>query len=499
MPPSAPRRRFPHLRAMFLDRWKLSLLYVFIAPAIWLQYHTDRDKKRELALFCCSLLACVPLAERLGFATEQLAMHVGDVAAGLINVTFGNAPELIVTYVALGQGRPTIVQDSLLGSILSNLLLVLGPSLFAGGVRKRHNTFSPVLSSTLLSALFLSAIGVAICSNLPERLAHVHLASTHPMKISAIEITRRPALDISRAISAAELVFYFSFLVFSLRTHAALFDGEHTGGSGPGFTGGGRGGEEGGTSTSVRGRGATAGFGKAGRGGGAQGLVRDADGRWISESLAATFEEGLAYVGPPFSASMHDPSRADMPTEGGGVRGVGRAHEKSVTITREEEADGDDEEEDVLGLFGSILWLGLLVFLISWVSNGLVESIDGAAKTSGLSELFISAIILPNVNNAPEHMVSISLGLKDKAGLVLAIALGSATQLALFLLPAAVITDWGVMGGALDLRMRPIEGASYVFAVLVGECRGPIRSQLAHAPFITLPLLPSYFHSCNSL
>ena len=112
-----------HLSALFLERWRLSVLHMFLPMALYLQYHSHGH---ELALFCCSLLACVPLAERLGFATEQLAMHVGDVAAGLINVTFGNAPELIVSYIALGQRAPTIVQDSLLGSTLSNLLLVLG-------------------------------------------------------------------------------------------------------------------------------------------------------------------------------------------------------------------------------------------------------------------------------------------------------------------------------------------------------------------------------------
>ena len=90
--------------------------------------------------FTLSLLALVPLAERLGWATEQLADHTGTVVGGLLNATFGNATELIVAVLAIHNGLLRVVQLSLLGSVLSNLLLVLGCAFFFGGLQRKGQT-----------------------------------------------------------------------------------------------------------------------------------------------------------------------------------------------------------------------------------------------------------------------------------------------------------------------------------------------------------------------
>ena len=96
----------------------------------------------ESITFIFSLLAIAPLAERLGFVTEQLALHTSETIGGLLNATFGNATELIVACTALNKGLYRLVQLSLLGSILSNLLLVLGCSFLFGGYR--HKTQVPL-------------------------------------------------------------------------------------------------------------------------------------------------------------------------------------------------------------------------------------------------------------------------------------------------------------------------------------------------------------------
>jgi Ca2+:H+ antiporter len=92
------------------------------------------------------MLGIIPLAERLGFATEQLALFTGPKVGRLLNSAFGNATELIISIHALSRGKLHVVQQCLLGSILSNLLLVLGSAFFSGGLAcgKTMQTFSKV-------------------------------------------------------------------------------------------------------------------------------------------------------------------------------------------------------------------------------------------------------------------------------------------------------------------------------------------------------------------
>lgn len=112
--------------------------------------------------FVFSLLALAPLAERLSFATEQVAIHTNETIAGLLNVTFGNATELIVSISALVRGLYRLVQLSLLGSILSNMLLVLGCALFCGGIYHSEQRFGTI-SSQMNSTLLMLAVTAIIC------------------------------------------------------------------------------------------------------------------------------------------------------------------------------------------------------------------------------------------------------------------------------------------------------------------------------------------------
>src|SRR6185369_13365867 len=93
-------------------------------------------------IFLASCLAIIPLAGWLGHATEALAHHTGEGVGSLLNATFGNAAELIIAMMALHKGLYPVVKASLTGSIIGNILLVLGASVLAGGIRYRHQRFN---------------------------------------------------------------------------------------------------------------------------------------------------------------------------------------------------------------------------------------------------------------------------------------------------------------------------------------------------------------------
>jgi Ca2+:H+ antiporter len=152
--------------------------------------------------FTFALLALAPIAERLGFVTEQLAIHTNETIGGLLNATFGNATELIVAIAALNKGLFRLVQLSLLGSILSNMLLVLGMAFFCGGLRHRVQTFNKISSQVNSTLLMLSTAGVM----LPTVLT-----------LSGEE-SRMGELGFSRYASILLFVSYFAFLYFQVNT-----------------------------------------------------------------------------------------------------------------------------------------------------------------------------------------------------------------------------------------------------------------------------------------
>lgn len=104
-----------------------------------------------------SVLAIIPLAALLSFGTEEISIRVGETLGGLLNATLGNAVELIVAIIALFQCELTIVQTSLIGSVLSNILLVLGMCFAAGGLRYKEQTFG-VTAAQLNSSLLVMAV-----------------------------------------------------------------------------------------------------------------------------------------------------------------------------------------------------------------------------------------------------------------------------------------------------------------------------------------------------
>ena len=116
----------------------------------------------DLAVFVTSVLAIIPLAGLMGRATENLAHHLGPGVGGLLNATFGNAAELIIALLALANGKVDLVKASITGSIIGNILLVLGLAMLLGGFRHRRQTFNATAAGMGGTLLTLASIGLII-------------------------------------------------------------------------------------------------------------------------------------------------------------------------------------------------------------------------------------------------------------------------------------------------------------------------------------------------
>ncbi len=161
------------------------------------------------AIFITSCLAIIPLAAWMGTATEEIAVVVGPSLGGLLNATFGNATELIIAIVALNAGLVDVVKASLTGSIIGNLLLVMGLSMLLGGLRYKEQEFQPTVARVNASSMNLAVIALL----LPTA---VHYTSTG--------IDEPTIQKLSIAVAFILIAVYGLTLLFSMKTHTYLYD-----------------------------------------------------------------------------------------------------------------------------------------------------------------------------------------------------------------------------------------------------------------------------------
>ncbi|EFH52366.1 hypothetical protein ARALYDRAFT_485541 [Arabidopsis lyrata subsp. lyrata] len=330
---------------------KLTLLFLAIPLAILANsYHYGRP-----LIFGLSLIGLTPLAERVSFLTEQLAFYTGPTVGGLLNATCGNATELIIAILALANNKVAVVKYSLLGSILSNLLLVLGTSLFFGGIAniRREQRFDRKQADV---NFFLLLMGL-LCHLLPLLLKY---AATGEASTSLIN---KMSLTLSRTSSILMLIAYIAYLIFQLWTHRQFFEAQED----------------------------------------------DDD-----------------------------------------------AYDDEVTV----------EETPVIGFWSGFAWLVGMTILIALLSEYVVATIEDASDSWGLSVSFISIILLPIVGNAAEHAGAIIFAFKNKLDISLGVALGSATQISLFVVPLSVIVAW-ILGIKMDLNFNILETSSLALAIII--------------------------------
>ena len=195
-------------------KFKLSLdwLLVFVPVTLVLRYWPGVSN--PTALFICSAIAIVPVAGWIGRATEELAARLGEGFGGLLNATFGNAAELIIASIALSKGLTNVVKASITGSIIGNILLVLGLSILLGGVKHKEQRFNKAGARTSVISLSLAAIALMIPTVF-------HSAAT----ASPAGLDQHMEQHVSLGIAAVLFVTYICVLVFTLGTHKHFFIG----------------------------------------------------------------------------------------------------------------------------------------------------------------------------------------------------------------------------------------------------------------------------------
>jgi Ca2+:H+ antiporter len=280
---------------------------------------------------------------------RQLSFVTGSTVGGLLNATFGNATEMIICIFALKNNMIRVVQLSLLGSILSNMLLVLGSAFLFGGLAhpKKAQTFRKATAQVSSGLLLMAVMGLLFPATL-------HATKTE-MNSGVSE------LILSRFSSIVMLVAYTAYLFFQLISHRELYDPE------------------------------------------GEGVEREA---------------------------------------------------------------ASDSDECKLAFWVSIAWLTILTIFISILSEYLIDAIEGASTSWNVPVSFISVIILPIVGNAAEHASAIMFALKDKLDLSLGVAIGSSTQISMFVIPFCVVIGWP-MGIDIDLNFQIFETTTLFITVLV--------------------------------
>ncbi len=323
------------------------LLTPFIALAVILELaHASAT-----IVFFSAALGIIPTAALMGLATEELAARSGPGIGGFLNVTFGNAAELIIAVFLLAEGLQEVVKASIIGSILGNLLLVLGLSMFVGGIGRKKQVFNQTAATATATMLFL-AVAAMIMPAVYALVAGGGLPSVSDDIVdfgSDLE-------ELSIGVAIVLGITYIGGLVFSLRTHSDVYN-------------------------------------------------------------------------PPYAEEEHE-------TFGWSVR-------RCVAM---------------LAVAGAAVGL---------VSEILVGSISEASESLGISEFFVGIIIVAVVGNAAEHWVAVLVAKKDKMDLAVNIAVGSAAQIALFVVPILVLLSFVLGPNPMPLVFNGFELAGVIIAILI--------------------------------
>jgi Ca2+:H+ antiporter len=325
--------------------------------------------------FWLNFAGLVPLAKILGDATEELAAGLkNDMLAGLLNATFGNAVEVVIMVITLRAGMIQVVKATLLGSVLSNLLLVLGCSFFFGGIIAHVNSGKSQKGGDEGTATSALRSG-----DLPkERSSEGPLTSTHSeLEFAAEKIQSFSVL--SAMVNTSLLL--LSCLSLSLVT-VFQFELEE---------------EE------------------------------QREQRWTTLSVSRTCAVALmlSYIAYIFFQLV--------------------THREAMA----EAEDGDGEEDQpTMSISTAIFVMFVVTIIVAWSSELLVNTLEEVVQTLHISSHFIGIILLPIVGNACEHVSAIRFAIQDKPGLSIGIAVGSSTQISLFVVPFSVLCGW-----ALDIPM----------------------------------------------
>ncbi|KAI0254958.1 calcium/proton exchanger [Lactifluus subvellereus] len=390
---------------------RLNVLLVFI-PLSWVFHFV---KLNNTLVFVFSFIAIIPLAKLLAFATEELSLRMGQTLAGLVNATLGNAVELIVAIIALVKCELAVVQSSLVGSILSNLLLVQGMCFFAGGTRFSEQGFGISAIQLNSSLLTLSVIAVL----LPAAFHNAVQPPANGVDPLTDAEEGHDILAISHGVAVILLFIYLCYLVFQLFSHKNLYEDDHP---------------ESGKQKTIQ--------------------YRD-------EKLVRMLHISPPKAGPASSS----PPAVNEPTVGEEIPPDVRFVEAG---SKEDQKTGLTEDQEEKPQMSVPMTIGLLVaitVLVAITAEFLVDSIDGLTSSGHIKKGFVGLILLPIAGNAAEHVTAVTVSVKDKLTLSLSVAVGSSIQIALFVIPFIVTLAW-IMGKPLTLLFDPFESIVLFLSVL---------------------------------
>jgi len=320
------------------------IYYILLAvplAAIGAQWHWN-----SLLIFGLACAALIPLAGLIGEATEALAVVTGPKIGGLLNATLGNAAELIITIVAINAGLLDLVKASITGSILGNLLLVMGAALLLGGLKNGKQTFNQKSQGTNATMLVLAVVGLCI----PSLFNHTLAGEELPVITTEY---------ISIGVAIVMIALYALSLIFMFRSAK----GEHT---------------------------------------------------------------ALEHAGGAHTEAPHWSTRT------------------------------------------ALIVLALATGATVWMSEVLVHEVEIVTATLGLSEFFLGIILIPLIGNVAEHLVAVTVAVKNQMDLSLEIALGSSLQIAIFVAPVLVFVAL-LFDKYLNLVFNQFEVVAMIASVLVAN------------------------------
>lgn len=350
----------------------------------------------DLWLFWFNFVAMIPLAKILGDATEELAASLkNDMIAGLLNATFGNAVEVVITIQSLRAGMIHIVKTSLLGSVLSNTLLVLGMSFLFGGFITLSNEKAAEVQDS----------GYGKVADLEDRISGRNEASG--------DDRGRADSAVSYAMAGNEKIQSFSMLGALVNTSMLLVS-------------------------------------------------------CLCFNLVTVFS--MVLKPGPGQSERHDVLLSVSRMSSVIIIMAYVAYIVFQLITHREaltDADEEDEDTESISTGWSLALLFVTTIVVSFSSNLLVSAIEGVvAGEGGLSEHFVGIILLPIVGNACEHAAAVRFAVQDKLGLSVSIAVGSSTQIALFVVPLAVVIGW-CMDVDMDLNFGILNSSLITLSIIV--------------------------------
>lgn len=184
-------------------KW-LNALLIFLPVAVFLEVTGGNPT----LIFLSAALAIVPLAGIMGQATEQLAVRTGSTVGGLLNATFGNATELIIAFFALSAGKLEVVKASIVGSILGNLLLVMGLAVLLGGLKYKEQRFNLKSAGTISSLLVISVLALMI-----PTIFDLAARAVAPERVATLDV------NLSDATAVVLILVYVGYIYFTLVSH----------------------------------------------------------------------------------------------------------------------------------------------------------------------------------------------------------------------------------------------------------------------------------------